>query len=658
MSSRSICPSPRPHRSTPSFHRAAWLGVSLALAAFQSGRAAEIELVSKPASGAHEDADSLHGAISADGRFVAFLSVATNLVAGQVDNNTTANDLGSDVFLYDAETKTNVLVSHAAGSPTTAGDGVTRDYPALSADGRYVAFPSNARNLVPGQIDGVDTSDVFLFDRETGSITLVSHASGSATTVGNGESDQPAISADGRYVAYQSYASDLVAGVSDPLGGSHDIFLYDRVTGTTTLVSHSAASASATGNHHSVHPSLNADGRFVVFASYATNLVPGQIDSNADYDIFLFDRVEGTMTLVSRVSGSAATAGNDLSPIASLSGDGSYIVFESGATNLVPGQQDNPFYDVFLYERATGSLRLVSGRQGSTTQTAGGYFADLSADGRFVVFQSGAPDLVPGQVDQNNSLFTNQDVFLFDRVTSSLSLVSHSYASPTATGTHQSTSPAISADGRYVGYLSGARDLVPGMAPSSFADENVYRFDRLTGVTTLVSRSATGVEATGAYNAPALSNDGDAVVFTTRNALVPDDSSALDVYLWTDAPAGRDFYTLAPCRVYDSRDGGPALTSGVPQILGLHGFCDIPDTATAVIANVTVVGPTGAGHLILHRGDSSAPQASTINFSAGQTRANNAVFPLSTDGLLTVTPFVTGNGSVHYLIDVMGYYQQ
>jgi Tol biopolymer transport system component len=620
-----------------SLGRAAWLGACLAMATVDAGRAAQFELASIPSG---ETTVSQHSAISADGRFAAFLS-------------------DGQAFLYDRETATKALVSRSAASATTPGNGVC-GYPALSADGRYAAVACSSTDLVAGQSEGNGGTDVFLYDRVTGTTTLVSHASGVATLTGNGESDFPNISADGRYVVFHSYASDLVAGVSDPLAGSHDVFLYDRIAGTTTLVSRSAASSATTANHHSEFPVLNADGRFIVFLSYATNLVAGQSDSNANYDLFLFDRVAGTMTLVTKAHGFLSKTANDRSTMPAITPDGSYIAFWSLATNLV-ADQDGSGSDIFLYERASGTMRLVSGRGGSPTEAAGGYGpASLSADGRFVVFESSASDLVSGQVDPNEGILTSSDVFLFDRIKGTTTLVSHAFGSATTTGSLDSKEAAVSANGRYVAFNSYAKDLVPGLSPQPNGP-STYHFDRLAGAIRLLTRSADdGSDIFNSFGRPAISEAGNALALTTRGRLAPEDLDwNEDVYLWTDFSTGRSLFTVPPCRLFDSRTpaNAPALSSGSPRILNVRDLCGIPETAAAIAANVTVTQSTGAGYLVLHAGDMSAPQTSTINFSGGQTRSNNAVLALAPGGALAIAPQVVGNGSVHVIVDVAGYFE-
>src|SRR5215210_3627961 len=261
-------------------------------------------------------------------------------------------------------------------SDTASGESDTRS---ISADGRFLVFLSTAANLVPGQIDENNANDVFLRDRVTGTTLLVSRSASSPATTGDASSDDAVISADGRYVAFVSLARNLIAGQVGPQLLS-DVFLFDRVTGTTTLVSRSAASARTAGDQASDHPVLSADGRYVAFTSFATNFVPRQTGNNGSPNVFLWDRRSGRTTLVSHAAGSAArVAGSGSSPI-SISADGGWIAFTSFGSNLVAGQTGESLTNVFLFERSSGKNLLVSRVNGSATTGAGGSTPALSAN--------------------------------------------------------------------------------------------------------------------------------------------------------------------------------------------------------------------------------------------------------------------------------------
>jgi hypothetical protein len=233
-------------------------------------------------------------------------------------------------------------------SDSTQGNG-TSGRPSISADGRYVAFDSKSSNLVSG--DTNSNYDVFVHDRQSGQTARVSVASDG--TQGNNESWYPIISADGRYVSFHSTASNLANGDTN---GKQDIFVHDRQTGQTTRVS--VASDGTQGNNDSWYPIISADGRYVAFLSYANNLVSG--DTNAYGDVFVHDMQSGTTTRISLASD--GTQGDGSSAYPSISDTGRYVAFFSAASNLVSGDT-NGKYDIFVLDRGGGlTTYSISGR--------------------------------------------------------------------------------------------------------------------------------------------------------------------------------------------------------------------------------------------------------------------------------------------------------
>ena len=280
--------------------------------------------VSVGSAGNQANEDSSSSSISADGRFVAFWSNASNLVPGDTNDS-------SDIFVRDLSTNTTTRVSvDSAGNQGTGGSSDA----SISADGRFVAFSSNASNLVPGDTNA--SGDIFVRDLLTNTTTRVSVDS--AGNQGNDASSGGSISADGRFVAFSSLASNLVPGDTN---ASRDIFVRDLSTNTTTRVSVSGAGNQ--GNDYSSDASISADGRFVTFSSEASNLVPG--DTNNKEDIFVRDLSTNTTTRVS--VDSAGNQANGLSYIPSISADGRFVAFTSIAANLVPGDT-NSVGDVFV----------------------------------------------------------------------------------------------------------------------------------------------------------------------------------------------------------------------------------------------------------------------------------------------------------------------
>ncbi len=347
------------------------------------------ERVSVASDGTQANAFSYDPAISADVRYVAFYSEASNLVPG--DTNGTR-----DVFVHDRETGVTERVSVASDGTEANSYSVK---PTISADGRHVAFWSYASNLVPG--DQVGIEDVFVHDRETGVTERVSVAfvGGQA----NAHSFLPAISADGRHVAFQSRASNLVPG---DINEAVDVFVHDRATGATERVS--VASDGTQGNFESrFSPAISADGRYVAFASFASNLVPG--DTSEALDVFVHDRATGATERVSVASDGAEASGvyrDSFNP--AISADGRYVAFEGRASTLVPGDT-NGVHDVFVHDRVTGTTERVSMASDGAEANALSGLPAISADGRHVVFPSFASNLVPG--DTNEAL----DVFVRDR---------------------------------------------------------------------------------------------------------------------------------------------------------------------------------------------------------------------------------------------------
>jgi hypothetical protein len=276
------------------------------------------------------------------------------------------------------------------------GDGDSYD-PAISADGRFVAFHSDAENLVSGDTNG--QRDVFVRDRLAGTTVRVSVDSAGNQATGDDSSDS-AISADGRVVAFYSGAANLVA---DDTNGQDDIFVHDRQTGATTRVSVDSAGGEANGTG-SYAVSLSADGRFVSFYSYATNLVAN--DTNGYVDVFVHDRQTGTTQRVS--VGSAGGEANDGSYNPALSWDGRFVAFYSSASNLIAGDA-NAKRDVFVHDRQAGTTQRVSVDGAGGEANDGSYNPTISGACRFVAFESVASDLVP---DDNNS---KRDIIVRDR---------------------------------------------------------------------------------------------------------------------------------------------------------------------------------------------------------------------------------------------------
>jgi Tol biopolymer transport system component len=328
------------------------------------------------------------GGISANGRYIVFESDAANLVPHDTNH-------AVDVFLHDQASGVTTRVSvNSRGRQANGSSG----FPAISADGRYVAFQSLASNLVRGDTNGL--SDVFVRDLATGKTTRVSLNSRgrqARCNVSYCESTEPALSAHGRYVAFQSSATNLVPHDTNRLG---DVFVRDRRTGKTTRMSvdsHGRQGGGDRTNNGSNAPVISANGRYVVFHSADSNLVGG--DTNGVFDIFLHDRRAGRTSRVS-VSSVGAQANQESLGAASISSDGRYVAFTSLASNLVSGDV-NDITDVFIRDLSTGQTILASlgqsGNQGDDASSA--YGVAFSANDRYLVFSSWAANLVAGDTN-------------------------------------------------------------------------------------------------------------------------------------------------------------------------------------------------------------------------------------------------------------------
>ena len=393
--------------------------------------------ISTDSSGAEGGSFSFAYAISADGRYVAFSSNSTNLVAD--DNNGQI-----DAFVKDTVTGITTRVSTDSASV----EGNYASYAsAISADGRFVAFSSRATNLVAG--DSNFMRDAFVKDMLTGVTTRVS--TDSAGGQANHISYVRAVSADGRYVAFESFATNILAGDTN---GTWDAFVKDTVTGVATRVS--TDSAGAQGNNSSRIRTISADGRYVVFESFATNLVIG--DTNGTSDAFVKDTLTGVTTRVS--TDSAGGQANDFTGVYAISGDGRYVAFTSNATNIVAGDT-NGTLDAFVKDRMTGVTTRISTDSAGAQGNGHSQVRAISADGRYVAFESRATNLVAG--DTNGA----QDAFVKDMVTGVTTRVSTDSAGGQVTG-GDSRINALSADGRFVAMESGATNLVDGDTNGEF----------------------------------------------------------------------------------------------------------------------------------------------------------------------------------------------
>jgi CSLREA domain-containing protein len=451
--------------------------------------AGDIARVSLSSNGTQGNGSSGLNSISADGRYLAFDSYATNLVAG--DTNATY-----DVFLRDRQTSETKRIS--LSSSGIQGNGSSND-PSISADGRYVIFRSSATNLVSG--DTNDRNDLFLYDNQTNFLTRISVDSNGVP--GNGNTSYYHISADGRYVVFSSTSSNLVTGDAN---AKIDIFLHDNQTGGTTRVS--IDSNGIEGNGDSDKPFISADGHYIVYHSSATNLVSN--DTNAKTDVFMYDRQTGITTRLSL--NSSGVEGNGDSFVPSMSADSRYVAFGSAATNLV-SQDTNAKTDIFVYDRQTGNTVLVSTDSNGLQANISSYNPIISGDGRFVAYNSAATNLVSGDTNGQG------DVFLHDRKTGKTIRASISSTGSQASG-GSSDAPSLSLDGRYIAFDSSAINLVSddtNRAIDVFVRENEIALPSTVHVVNKTSDTDDGVcnEDCSLREAIATASAGDSVIFNT-----------------------------------------------------------------------------------------------------------------------------------------------
>jgi len=490
--------------------------------------------------------------ISDSGEYVAFISTATNLVAGDTNNE-------EDVFLYDLETGATTRVSISNGEAQA--NGGSSDI-AISTQGNRIAFSSTATNLVTGDTNGV--TDVFLRDTQASTTVLLSRST--AGVIGNGASRSPSINASGDKIAFRSTATNLVAGDTN---GLDDIFVRNTAASTTLRASVSATGVQ--GNAQSVGASMHPSSDIVAFSSTATNLVAD--DTNAVSDVFYKNFTNGFISRLSvngsnvqgnGSSGSPVVSGGSFvvflsdatnlvegdtnavgdgfarwaesitlrvtntgfdgdgeSLVASISDSGRYVVFNSTASNLVEGDT-NGERDIFRLDLLDLTMLRVSVTNGGGQANGTAFYSSISADGRYVAFLSSASNLVTG--DTNGA----SDVFVRDIVSGSTKRISVSTAG--AQANNGSSPPAINASGRYVTFGSDATNLVVGDTNSL---PDVFVHDLQTAQTTRVSVNNVGQQGNGFSGEPSISDDGNLVAFTSyaTNLVTPDTNSSGDIFV-------------------------------------------------------------------------------------------------------------------------------
>ncbi len=447
------------------------------------------------------------------------------------------------------------LISHDQLN-TSAGDNVSTYSPqSLSADGRYQVFSSAASDIVAGDVNG--TWDVFLRDLELGTTQLISRRPNG--TPANSTSEYGVISADGQYVAFSSYATNLAVTGTTATTGINQIYRWSRATGEISLVSVNS-DASEGGNGYSYNPSISASGDRIAYHTTATDLLVGITDDNGSYDVYVRDLTGIPQTiLVSRSADDPLVTGDSWSDSQQISQDGSRVVYLNRSTNIEHGTNDinGTGADLVVFDIALGVNSYVSVETDEPTSGnagSGRTNQSLSADGRYEVFSSDANDLV------NGDLNSTTDVFVRDLVTGSTTLISRSDTGQSANSS--SHFPVISADGNYVAFYSHATnlDIDPLDGPNSTSGySQIYRWHRATGTLELASPNFDNTDGAWEYSYnPSISGDGQRIVYQSRAtdlvAGITDDNGTYDIYL-------RDFSTLTPATVLVSRSSTAPLTA-------------------------------------------------------------------------------------------------
>ena len=378
----------------------------------------------------------------------------------------------------------------------TGGGNGPSDEASVTSDGRFIAFTSFATDLVPNDTNKVEA--IYLRDSQTNTTTLVSVGANGAAADGN--STSPKVSDDGRFVVFVSTADNLVANDTNKAA---DIFIRDLQTGTTTRVSTALNGGNASG--FSGEPVISADGMYVAYSSTANNLVLSPVISNGHDNVFLWNRVSGQTKLIS-VNGAGNNGGNGSSFDPSLSAGGNNVTFRSNATDLGGAIPTTGDFNVYLRNLTTNTTSLVSvnaaGNAGGDKDSTS---ASVNSNGSLVVFRSGANDLVAN--DQNN----NDDVFLRDTTNNTTTLLSADYQR-TGTAHGFSEFPTISNDGHYAAFSSTAPDLIPNDTDTT---EQVFIRDLQAGPIYLVSTNAAGTPGNAASYHTYLSANGQFVSYTS-----------------------------------------------------------------------------------------------------------------------------------------------
>lgn len=482
--------------------------------------------------------------------------------------------------------------------------------PSLNHDGRYVVYSSTATNLVPGGTSG--TRHIFLRDRTAATTTLITQRLG---VEANGDSDAPVLSADGRFIAFHTEATNLVTFESN---GYTDVYVYDRVADTFTLVSNGASGGGGAAGG-SCCPAISPDGRWVAFYSAAPDVV--QNDTNGWTDAFVFDRSNATTQTASlgpggvqgnyytTVTGIGATSGQ-IAVTTNASGTGCFVAFQSMADNLVPGANWGETC-VFLRDTALGVTTLVAANAAGAQATGATRGVTMTADARYVAFETRAPNLVPGDL-------TDSDTFVRD--TQAASVVKANLSSQQLLGQTSFYSaplpygPSMSADGRFVVFETKFAALAPN---DTNLKNSIYMRDLVDQRTWRIDSGPRGEEPNDHCIAPWMSGDGRFVVFASlaTNLLANDTNAAVDIFLESVRSTTYGFCfgdgtgTSCPCGNLGDAEKGcrNSTANGGAWLAGLGTTSVSNDTfvlsASTMTSNTTVLFFQGTSQLTSAFGD-------------------------------------------------------
>jgi Tol biopolymer transport system component len=469
--------------------------------------------VSVSSLGVQANGDSRAACVSADGRFVAFVSDATNLVAGDTNGQ-------PDVFVHDRSYGTTVIES--VSSLRVASNGAS-SAPSLSADGRMIAFETLGSTLFLD--DNNSARDIVLRDRVSGFTRRASSTwEGGAS---NGESREPTISEGGEFVAFASAGNNMVPGDGNSVS---DAFMYDVGTGTSARFSTDGGAQRPSGDFYNA--STSPTGRFVVFESSAGTLIPG--DTNGSTDVFLRDRELGVSVIVSRSTGGGQVNGSSWDGC--ITSDGRHAAFTSNGSNLTPQGNYGPHH-VYVHDRTSQVTVLASLSSNNLPADNGAGGASISADARFITFWARAG---------NWGFGGNAQIFVRDRLLGRTELISQS--SSGSIGEYESYAPQMSPDGRYIVFESRSSNLTLG--DSSYTND-VFRFDRATAEMRRITPGNDQDSST-----PSISDDGRFVAFQSLAALVPSDNNGTwDVYV---ADLTQNTFVLASATQSGAIANGPS----------------------------------------------------------------------------------------------------